>query len=192
MKHVVQPVWRAGITLCSLDTINPGVQVSNQISLWQALGDYPWVLWVLTAGPAAPWQTAQPGNRGACFSLQPASAWPGPREPLRLMDRRPAGRLTVRARPSEGCMARMGRCTSLMQVKVTEWVCGLLRRGGRTASRRVEAERRDSDSFVSAAAGVCQRKHVELFVEGTAVNVAVHRLKTGNTTRRAVRQIAYF
>lgn len=40
--------------MCSLDTINPSVQVSNQISLWQALGDYPRVLWALTAGPVAP------------------------------------------------------------------------------------------------------------------------------------------
>lgn len=34
--------------------------------------------------------------------------------------RRSAGRLTVRARPSRGCMVKMGRCTSLTQVKKTE------------------------------------------------------------------------
>lgn len=61
---------RAGVTCRSLDTINPGVQVSNQISLWQALWDYPRVLWARWA----PRQAALLGNSGpaslaACRSL---------------------------------------------------------------------------------------------------------------------------
>lgn len=47
-------------------------------------------------------------------------AWPGLREPPRLMGLRASGWLTVGARPSRGCMARMGRWdTSSTQVK---WV----------------------------------------------------------------------
>lgn len=60
----------AGVTCCSLDTINPSVQVSNQISLWQALWDYPRVLWA----PLGPRQATLLGNSGpaspaACRSL---------------------------------------------------------------------------------------------------------------------------
>lgn len=50
--------------------------------------------------------------------LLPAVAWLGLEEPPRLMGCGSPGHLAVRARPPEGCMARMGCCTTPAQVKV--------------------------------------------------------------------------
>lgn len=104
---------RAGVTCRSLDTINPGVQISNQISLWQALWDYPWVLWARWA-PGKPHCSVTVG----LLLLLPAAAWLGLGEPSRLVGCRSPPHLTVRARPPQGCMARMGRCTTPPQVTV--------------------------------------------------------------------------
>lgn len=103
--------WRAGVTCCSLDTINPSVQVSNQISLWQALWDYPRVLWARWA-PGEPHCSVTVG----LLLLLPAAAWLGLGEPPRLVGCRSPAHLTVRAPPPQGCMARMGRCTTPPQV----------------------------------------------------------------------------
>lgn len=124
--------WRAGVTCCSLDTINPSVQVSNQISLWQALWDYPRVLWARWA-PGEPHCSVTVG----LLLLLPAAAWLGLGEPPRLVGCRSPAHLTVRAPPPQGCMARMGRCTTPPQVtegsaaqclddvhlSVTAWKC---------------------------------------------------------------------
>lgn len=50
--------------------------------------------------------------------LLPAAAWLGLGEPSRLVGCRSPPHLTVRARPPQGCMARMGRCTTPPQVTV--------------------------------------------------------------------------
>lgn len=62
---------RAGVTCCSLDTINPSVQVPNQISLWQALWDYPRVLWARWAPgkPHCSLTVVGPASLAACRSL---------------------------------------------------------------------------------------------------------------------------
>lgn len=66
------------------------------------------------------WPHSQP--QGPSSGGSTASAWLGPREPPRLMGRRSARRLAVRARPSQGCTVRMGRCVSTTQVREeTAW-----------------------------------------------------------------------
>lgn len=75
---------------CSPGTINPSVQVSNQILLWQALWDYPRLLRALTAVPAGPgkqhcllnssrpaFSLARPG--GAAKAHGPLLSWPARR-----------------------------------------------------------------------------------------------------------------
>lgn len=75
---------------CSPGTINLSVQVSNQISLWQALWDYPRLLRALTASPAGPgkqhclfnssrpaFSLARPG--GAVKAHGPLLSWPARR-----------------------------------------------------------------------------------------------------------------
>ncbi|KAG7237903.1 hypothetical protein INR49_031696 [Caranx melampygus] len=77
-------------------------------------------MWALAAGPGGPAKHQHYPVTAALLllSCQPASAWPGRREELRLMGLRSAGRLSVRARPPQGCMARMGRRTSTTQLRV--------------------------------------------------------------------------
>lgn len=75
---------------CSPGTVNLSVQVSNQISLWWALWDYPRLLRALTASPAGPgkqhcllnssrpaFSLARPG--GAAKAHGPLLSWPARR-----------------------------------------------------------------------------------------------------------------
>lgn len=81
-----------------------------------------------------------------------ASAWLGPREPPRLMGRRSARRLAVRARPSQGCTVRMGRCVSMTQVREEIVGCAVyLGVGEQRTESSVETEKQlKAGGFVSA------------------------------------------
>lgn len=132
-KVLTESPFPGEVLYCSLDTINPwssGLRSNLIVTGIRGLS-------LSGLGPYSRSMAPTNSTSSVTAALLLLTAWLGLRELSRLMGPRSAGRLSVR--PPQGCMARMGRCTSPTQVNQTASFCLIRKKVGFLRIRQREA-----------------------------------------------------